>query len=174
MHPDFEKLEVLAREKEEENREFRTYLKWNRKLSDKRLDRLVSELTDNVWADIDCASCRRCCKELRPEFTEKEQQRLAKRLGMSVEQFREQYLKYDDTEDEPGWRTRHTPCPFLDGTRCSVHEDRPKQCRDYPYLYEPDFSFRTIGMIERTFTCPVVFQVMEELKKHLGFRYRRR
>ena len=29
--------------------------------------------------------------------------------------------------------------------------------------------FRTIGMIERTFTCPIVYQVMEELKKSLGF-----
>ncbi len=48
--------------------------------------------------------------------------------------------------------------------RCSVYSDRPADCRGYPYLYEPDFSFRMIAMIERTSTCPVVFQVMEELK----------
>jgi hypothetical protein len=41
-------------------------------------------------------------------------------------------------------------------------------------LYEPEFVFRTMGMIGRTFTCPIVYEVMEELKKSLGFskRYR--
>jgi hypothetical protein len=28
---------------------------------------------------------------------------------------------------------------------------------------------RTMGMIERTFTCPIVYEVMEELKNSLGF-----
>jgi hypothetical protein len=27
-----------------------------------------------------------------------------------------------------------------------------------------------MGMIERTFTCPIVFEVMEQLKQSLGFR----
>jgi len=29
--------------------------------------------------------------------------------------------------------------------------------------------FRTLRMIERTFTCPIVYEVLEELKKSLGF-----
>jgi uncharacterized protein len=65
---------------------------------------------------------------------------------------------------------RTTPCPFLKDNRCSVYEDRPADCSGYPYLYAPDFVFRTIGMIERTHTCPIVYQVMEDLKKSLGFR----
>ena len=32
---------------------------------------------------------------------------------------------------------------------------------------------RTMGMIARTFTCPIVYQVVEELKKSLGFLRRR-
>jgi len=40
---------------------------------------------------------------------------------MTVAQFREKYLKYDDT-DGPAWRTCQTPCPFLNGTKCSVYE----------------------------------------------------
>jgi uncharacterized membrane protein YphA (DoxX/SURF4 family) len=29
--------------------------------------------------------------------------------------------------------------------------------------------FRTFGMISRTFTCPIVYEVMEDLKRSLGF-----
>lgn len=36
-------------------------------------------------------------------------------------------------------------------------------------MYEPRFSYRTMGMIERTFTCPIVYNVMEELKEELEF-----
>ena len=60
MNWDIENLEVLAKEKEDENWEFRTYLKWHCRLSDKKLDRLVSEITNDVWANIDCTSCGRC------------------------------------------------------------------------------------------------------------------
>ena len=66
------------------------------------------------------------------------------------------------------------PCPFLKDNRCTVYEDRPADCRGYPYLDEPDFVFRTIAMLERTFTCPIVYEVLEELKPSVGFRRRRR
>jgi len=52
---------------------------------------------------------------------------------------------------------------------CSVYEDRPANCSGYPYLYGPGFTSRTLAMIERTFTCPIVYGVMEELKKSTGF-----
>jgi Fe-S-cluster containining protein len=57
-------------------------------------------------------------------------------------------------------------------SRCSVYEDRPADCSGYPYLYEPEFMFRIMGMIGRTFTCPIVHEVMEELKKSLGWAKR--
>jgi Fe-S-cluster containining protein len=169
MEYEIENLQRLAKEKEEENWRFRTFLKWNCELSDKKLDKQVFEITDSVWSTIDCIACGRCCEELKPAFSKKEQQRLAKRFGLSIEQLREKYLQYD-SEDEPVWRTRKIPCSFLDSKKCSIYEDRPQECRDYPYLYKPDFSSRTMGMIERTFTCPVVYSVMEELKNKLDFR----
>ena len=52
---------------------------------------------------------------------------------------------------------------------CSVYEDRPADCSGYPYLYKEDFASRTLAMIDRTFTCPIVFGVMEELKRSTGF-----
>jgi len=64
----------------------------------------------------------------------------------------------------------HNPCPLLKGNLCSIYEDRPGDCSDYPHLFKPGFVSRTMMTIERTFTCPIVYQVMEELKTSLRSR----
>jgi Fe-S-cluster containining protein len=163
----YEDLENLAKEKEDENWEFRKFLKFC-DMSEDELDQLVFKITDQVSSTIDCTMCGRCCKELRPALSEDDQKRLAARLDLTIEQFRVKYLQYNDT-DEWEWRTKDSPCPFHKDNKCTVYEDRPQNCRDYPYLHDSGFSYRTKGMIERTFTCPIVFAVMEELKQALEF-----
>jgi uncharacterized protein len=171
--PDFDNLTKLAEQREEDNCHFRAFLKWHCRQSGRAIDRLVSEVTDRVWADIDCTACGRCCRELRPAFSPKEQKRLALRLAVSVDDFRQQYLECKDEEDRHLWRVREAPCPFLQGSRCSVYEDRPAQCRDYPYLYKRDFRSRTIAMVGQTHICLIVYQALEDLKRALGYRSRR-
>ncbi len=164
----YEDLQNLAKEKEDENWDFRKFLKFY-DLSDDELDQLVFKIADEVGSTIECTSCGRCCKELRPTPSQEDQKRLAARLELTVEQLREKYLRYRDTDDERGWRMKASPCSFHKDNKCIVYEDRPQNCRDYPYLHKSDFSYRTMGMIERTFTCPIVFTVMEELKEALEF-----
>jgi Fe-S-cluster containining protein len=106
---------------------------------------------------------------MKPTFSEEEVGRVARRLGMERQQLVETYLERSEPGNENPWQTRTTPCPFLKDNLCSIYEDRPAECSGYPYLYKPDFVFRTIGMIERTFTCPIVYEVMDELKKFSGF-----
>ena len=91
---------------------------------------------------------------------------------MTRQQFIDTYLQRSEPGDGNPWITRTKPCPFLKDNLCSVYEYRPADCSDYPYLYEPEFVSRTLGMIERTFTCPIVYEVMEELKELTGFRQR--
>jgi Fe-S-cluster containining protein len=98
---------------------------------------------------------------------------LARRLGIEHQQFIDAYLEQSEAGDENPWQTRTTPCPFLKDNRCSVYEDRPADCSGYPYLYEPNFACRTMAMIDRTFTCPIVYEVMEELKRSVGFSRRK-
>lgn len=162
-------LEKLAKEKESENWAFRKFLKFYDELSDEELDKLVSRVAGKCQSEIECISCGRCCKKLKPTFSQQDQQRLADRLGITVEQLRQQYLDYDKSDDEPMWQIKNTPCPFQEDNKCTVYEERPQDCRGYPYLHKAGFSFRTIGMIERTFICPIAFNVMEELKKELKF-----
>lgn len=169
MKFDFSDLEKLAAKKEDENWRFRSFLKFHDGMTDEELDSLVFKTADEIGFAVDCTQCGRCCEKLKPICSEEDQQRLATELSIAIEQLREQYLEYDKSDDEPGWRIKNSPCPFLRDKECTVYEHRPDNCRQYPYLHKPDFSYRTWAMIERTFTCPIVFQVMEELKEELNF-----
>jgi uncharacterized protein len=169
MSFDLVQIRELAQEKQDENWRFRQFLKGQCALEPDEVDSQVFETTRRVWAEIECTSCANCCREVTPSFSEMEVSRLAQRLGIERREFIERYLERAEAGSENPWQTRAKPCPFLKENRCSVYEDRPADCSGYPYLYEPDFAFRTIGMIERTSTCPIVYQVMEDLKKCLGF-----
>ncbi len=124
MQFDHKDLEKLAKEKEDENWIFRKYLKFHDELSDDELDKLVFKITDEVSSMIKCTRYVRCCKELRPVLSQKDQVRLAARLRLIVEHLREQYLRYDDANDKQGWRIKGTPCPFHRDNKCTVYEDR--------------------------------------------------
>jgi hypothetical protein len=167
-------LRALAQEKEDENWRFRQFLKVRCDLESEEIDQRVAAATERVWAGIDCTTCANCCREVRPTFSEEDVSRLCQRLNMTPQQFVESYLERTEPGDENPWKTQTTPCAFLKDNRCSVYEDRPVDCRGYPYLYEPDFVFRTMGMIERTSTCPIVYEVMEALKESLGFAQEKR
>ena len=49
-------VEQLARQREDENWHFRAWIKGHGPDDDK-LNELVHELTDQVWAEIDCTQC---------------------------------------------------------------------------------------------------------------------
>lgn len=169
MALDLVQIRQQAEAKEDENLKFRQFLKTKCNLEPDEIDSRVFAATRRVWAGIECTKCANCCREVKPGFREEEVDRLARRLTMTRQQFIETYLEPSEPGDESPWTTRTTPCPFLQDNLCSVYEDRPADCSAYPHLYKPDFVFRTMGMIERTFTCPIVYQVLEELKKSLGF-----
>jgi uncharacterized protein len=167
-------LPVLAREKEDENWRFRQFLKLRCKLHSTQLDQHVFDLTRRIWAEIDCTTCANCCKTVRPTLSNEDVRRLSQRLAIDPEQLIDTYLEPNEHGADNPWRTRTMPCPFLKDNHCTVYEDRPADCHGYPYLDERDFAFRTIAMIERTFTCPIVYEVMEALKQEVGFRRRGR
>jgi len=162
-------IRTQAEKKANENDRFRQFLKGRCKLETEEIDNRVFAATRRVWAGIDCTKCANCCREMHPTFSEEEVDRLASRLLITREQFIEAYLQRSEPGDDNPWTTRTTPCPFLKDNLCSVYEDRPADCSGYPYLYEPEFVSRAMGMVNRTFTCPIVYEVMEELKKSLGF-----
>ena len=163
-------IQRYARHNEAEDYRFRAFLKGRLNLSNKELDALVRETTDAVWKQIDCTTCAHCCRSLQVVVDAKDIQRLAERLGMTPKQFSRRYVQV--AED----RTRiftAIPCPFLgEDNRCTVYEDRPQACRDFPFLHNDGFRHRTLIMIENTAVCPIVFNVWQALKRRLMPRKR--
>ena len=174
MTPGYENLRERAKGLEEENFRFRAFLKHHIGLPSKEVDGLVFASAEKVWTRIDCTACANCCRELTPEFTEKDVARLAAHLGMNESEFTSKYLTRAKSRNESQPVMRELPCPFLKDNLCSVYEHRPTACRGYPYLDKSDVISRTLSMIGRTAECPAVFEVWEELKKATGFRRRAR
>ena len=160
-------IEKLARNNESDDNRFRAHLKGKLNLSTVATDLIVKETTEQVWQHIDCRDCANCCKKLPVVVDNADINRLSKRLNISIKEFTHRYTHVTE-HGEKQFKT--TPCPLL-GTDnlCTVYEDRPKACTEFPYLYEKHFTSRSITMLCNTEVCPIVFNVWKELKFRLGY-----
>lgn len=113
-----------------------------------------------------CTMCGNCCTG--PEgyvlFNDAEAKALAARFGISVAEFVERYTK--DTVFGRSLAEKRTPhgldCVFLDREKipgkavCGVYEDRPAQCRTWPFWREIISSRANWERTKRT--CPGIDQ----------------
>lgn len=166
------RIRRYSRHNEAEDFRFRAFLLARRDLDDATLDAMVRETAQDVWAQIDCTACGNCCRTLQIVVDARDIRRLAARLDIPAPSFRRRYVRVD------GDGILHfaaAPCAFLgEDNRCTVYEDRPQACRDFPYLHEEGFRRRTLSMIENNATCPIVFNVWQRLKRRLGPQRRKR
>ena len=169
MITDIQNIETLAREREDENWKFRSYLK-NSSISGEIIDNAVHELYREISAQIDCQQCANCCIACSPILVKTDQQRLAKHIKMKLADFREKFLVPD--EEDEGQVFRQMPCPFLRDKLCSVYDQRPLDCRSYPHLHKKDFMFRLAQAVSNCSICPIVFNMYEELKVKFWRRFR--
>lgn len=77
----------------------------------------------------------------------------------------ERYLRIDEDKD---YVFKEMPCPFLcSDNYCSIYENRPKACREYPHTDRKKFFQIHALTIKNAKTCPAVFKILEQLKKEL-------
>lgn len=119
-----------------------------------------------VFEEVNCLSCANCCKTTSPIFYPTDIERVAKALRMKPGDFMEKYLRIDEDKD---YVLKSSPCPFLDAENyCSVYEDRPKACREYPHT-DRKKMVRIMDLTYRnTLVCPAVLEMVERLKKLPG------
>ena len=132
-----------------------------------KIDRIVHELNDYFSERIDCRQCGHCCTKLRPILAESDIDLLMKATFLSRKDFKELYV---ETDDEGDMLLRHLPCAFLNSKECTLYEHRPEDCRSYPHLNKKEITYRLFGILENYAICPIVFNVIEELKERLHFR----
>jgi uncharacterized protein len=159
------KIERLAIQRENENFAFRMFLK---SLDGKDVDKIVHRLHREVTRRIDCLECGNCCNSLVPRVREDEISLLAGLDKVSVEDFTKDHLEEDKYDGSLFLKA--TPCRYLNGKACTIYENRPKECREYPYTHRRGFVFRTLSMITNYAICPIVFNIMENLKIELEFK----
>lgn len=123
--------------------------------------RALPDLHEEVFSKVNCLDCARCCKNHSPRFKQPDIKRIAKSLRIKEGTLVDQYLQLDKEGD---YVTRQTPCPFLaEDNTCNIYEDRPSDCRRYPYTDEDVLLKRIPLTLKNVTVCPATFMVMEQL-----------
>ena len=128
--------------------------------------RALPDLHEEAFSKINCLDCGNCCKNHSPRFKTPDIKRIAKVLGMKEGQFVETYLRLDQEDD---YVTKESPCPFLaEDNTCHIYEDRPSDCRRYPYTDEDVLIKRVQLTLKNALVCPATYVVLEKLKELEG------
>ncbi|NUM32773.1 MAG: YkgJ family cysteine cluster protein [Bacteroidetes bacterium] len=156
------KLKENAQAKHKENKAFLDRLK---RKKPKNLDVVLNEIHNEVFNKTNCLECANCCITTGPMIIDKDIENIAKSLKVKTGTFIEKYLRKDEDND---WVFKTMPCPFLDSENlCTVYENRPKACREYPHTNRRKFyqiNHLTIKNIE---ICPATFEIIEKLKNSI-------
>ena len=159
---DVKRYEELARQKQGEHRKFLAQLK---KKAPKNLDKIVQEVHNEVFQEIDCTQCANCCKTLGPDFTEQDITRIAKHFRMKLPAFEEMYLQVDEDGDKV---FKSMPCPFLGPDNlCDIYDVRPKACAAFPHTDHKKIYQINHLTIKNTLFCPAAYLFVEKLKDRI-------
>jgi Fe-S-cluster containining protein len=163
------KVAEMAQRFADKNSRFRIFLKKN--ADQNELDGHFHALHNEIFHkdDYDCCKCNNCCKIYDIRFAQKDIAAAAKYLGQADEDFIEKYLIPDD-EDAAYFMLKDKPCRFLGAEgKCGIYECRPSVCREYPYTNKPERLYSMLSVLSFAEDCPVVFEIIERLKKIYNF-----
>ena len=169
MITDLVQIKLLGEKKRPENERFRRHLK-----SRDHSDRILRRIAENIEEQIDCTVCANCCRVATVKLSERDIERLAHYFRISEAQFMAGYTVEDTEEGRILRRSDETGCVFLDGTTCTVYDERPDTCRRFPHLVRGAGSIasRMWQFIDRACYCPIVYNSLEAFKQEMGFRNR--
>lgn len=166
-----EEVSRYAKQRENENIRFRTYLKTH--ADEETLDRQFHQLHEELFDGYECNKCRNCCKMFYGSIPAEDLERIAACLNLTEDQVVDSYLVLNEMSGD--YETKHMPCDFLmDDGSCMLGDSRPDNCRDYPYTNRPDRLASLYSVLEAVEVCPVACEIWEQLKQEYRFRRRRR
>ena len=125
----------------------------------------LPDLHEEAFSRIDCLQCANCCKNYSPRFKTPDIKRISKLLGLRESELIEKYLLVDEEGD---FIVNTKPCPFLGADNfCSIYEDRPSDCRRFPYTDEDVIIKRQNLTLKNARFCPITFYVLDRLTENV-------
>jgi Fe-S-cluster containining protein len=166
MLTDLVQIHRLGEKNRGENLRFRKWIK-----SHNFVERQFRRAAEQIQDSIDCQACAECCRVTEVEIVERDVHQLARYLGISPQEFVEQYVAEGD-QGEPILRRSDAGCVFLQGNECTVYEARPGNCERFPHLLKGSGSIesRMWQFVDRATYCPIVYNWMEAVKDLTNFR----
>jgi Fe-S-cluster containining protein len=160
---DLAEIARLAALREEENDHFRSFIEARHP---GETDKHVFRLQEAVSAHIDCRQCGNCCRSLMIVVSEDELDQVAALTNETSTDFKSKYI----AEGLAGKMLLNSmPCRFLADSSCTIYAHRFAGCREFPALDLPGFSQRYFTIQMHYDRCPIIFNVVEQLKKELHF-----
>lgn len=139
----------------------KTYQRWLQRASKKQVIPELPVLEEEAYARINCLECARCCRNYSPRFKTPDIRRISKLLRMKESVFIDTYLRVDEEGD---FVVKTTPCPFLGADNlCSIYDERPSDCRRFPYTGEDVLLKRQQLTLKNSEFCPITYYVLERL-----------
>jgi uncharacterized protein len=166
MITDLVQIKRLGEKKRDENSRFRVHLKTH-DYNERRFRRIGEEIEDQ----IDCTVCANCCRVASVEVSDRDVARLAKSMRITPQKFIAEYTVMNEEENTRDLRRTETGCVFLSGNDCTVYDDRPDICRNFPHVVrgEGRTHTRMWQFIDRASYCPIVYNALEAFKEEAGF-----
>jgi hypothetical protein len=143
-------------------KKYRQFL--NRAPKNKVLQQL-SPLHEEATEAVNCLECANCCKNYSPRFKVPDIKRISKHLCIKESVFIETYLYLDEEGD---YVVKSKPCPFLQSdNKCGIYEERPSDCRRFPYTDEDVLLKRQHLTLKNSGFCPITYYVLERLMEEI-------
>lgn len=150
--------ENWQKKSEENKKKYKHFLQ--RADKNKTLKQLPA-LHEEAFEKIDCLQCAACCKNYSPRFKTTDIKRISKHLKLKESVFIDTYLTLDSDGD---YVVQTLPCPFLGKDNfCTIYENRPSDCKRFPYTDEDVLLKRTQITLKNASFCPAVYYVLEKL-----------
>ncbi len=160
---DLKYIAQFAKDHELENDRFRDFVK---ERNGEAIDLQVQQLDAMISPTISCTECGNCCKSLMVCLNESEADALSGYLQQPREAFDEKYLE----KGSNGMMIMNQmPCHFLSENKCTIYEYRFEGCKEFPALHLPHFKRRLFTTFMHYDRCPIIFNVVEQLKTVMNF-----
>jgi len=162
-HNHFMDINSLPERAKKVEKETKTFFKSIKKNRHRELDDTIHAIHQEIFDSINCLDCGNCCRTLGPRITDRDIERIAQALRIKPHEVVQRHLHIDEDKE---YVFRSMPCPFLGSDNyCSIYEDRPKACREYPHTDRKKFYQIHALTIKNAETCPAVFHTLEQLKQ---------